>query len=764
MMNRNAAGPGDTVVLGDGEYDEAIVTVQGGEEGNPLMITGGRGAVVSARYDGKVVFVQHSWVTVEGFTVDGEVEDADEAASYADKCVFVDSGNANGDEPLEGFVMTDMAIVNCGDECVRLKNFVVGAEITHSEISNCGVRDFVFGNSGKNGEGIYVGTSSTQWEGDEPDGCSDILISQNVINPNGNECVDIKEGSTGVIVEENTCKNQLDTDSGCFGSRGDGNTFRNNHASDCLGVAVRIGGWEVDGYEYGQDNNIYGNTFTGADLGALSFYASNQGTICGNVCEQGSCGVIGDAIDDDIYSGWDQPCDGSDGSSATSVNPGNAEPMGDADEPNGATPAPVTNESATDTTAPTEAQMKPTPTPTPAPTTADTMAPTEPMGDAGESNGDTPAPVTNDRMVHTIAPTEAQMKPTPTPTPAPTTADTLAPTEPMGDAGESNGDKPAPVTDDSMAYTIAPTEAQMKPTPTPTPAPTTADTLAPTEPMGDAGESNGDTPAPVTDGSATYTIAPTEAQMEPTPTPTPAPTTADTLAPTEAEAQAESTEAPEGEEEDKEGAQEPKKAPTGGGEEGGEQEGEEDVVGLQDDAGYCDPIPLEASYVKACSTTQVENGQDHLVDGVVSNRWSAEGDGSWFSIELPEAQVITGMKLWFEDSNERQQSFSTVCVGEGKVFIEDAVSSIVEEGVGEFFPFSEAMLVKSIMMVGYGNTVNDWNSVNEIQLCRGDIGPFRKLKLLGRDGEDRIGESSSTASTTSAAALDADDNPAASVS
>lgn len=45
---------------------------------------------------------------------------------------------------------------------MRLKNFVVGADISNNEISNCGVRDFVFGNSGKNGEGIYVGTSSTQ--------------------------------------------------------------------------------------------------------------------------------------------------------------------------------------------------------------------------------------------------------------------------------------------------------------------------------------------------------------------------------------------------------------------------------------------------------------------------------------------------------------------------------------------------------------------------------------------------------------------------
>eukprot|EP00752_Nemacystus_decipiens_P016996 g15219.t1 len=327
------AGPGDTVVLADGEYDEAIVTVQGGERGNPLTITGGRSAVINAEYHGRVVLVQHSWVTIEGFTVDGKIADADEAASYANKGVFVDSGNTSGDETLEGFVMREMSIINCGDECVRLKNFVVGAELSYNEISNCGVRDFVYGNSGKNGEGIYVGTSSTQWD-DGPDGCSDILISRNVITPNGNECVDIKEGSTGVI-----------------------------------------------------------------------------------------------------------------------------------------------------------------------------------------------------------------------------------------------------------------------------------------------------------------------------------------------------------------------------------------------------------------------------------------GDGSWFSIELPEAEVVSGMKLWFEDSDERQASFSTVCIGEGEVVIQEDESSMVEEGVGQFFPFREAMLIKSIMIVGYGNTINDWNSVNEIQLCRGDAESSRKL--LGRYGADRAGRATGEVAPTMVS-LDADGEAAAS--
>lgn len=48
----------------------------------------------------------------------------------------------------------------------------------------------------------------------------------NTIITNGNECVDIKEGSTDNIVEENSCSYQLDEFSGWFGIQGDNNILR----------------------------------------------------------------------------------------------------------------------------------------------------------------------------------------------------------------------------------------------------------------------------------------------------------------------------------------------------------------------------------------------------------------------------------------------------------------------------------------------------------------------------------------------------------
>ena len=47
-------------------------------------------------------------------------------------------------------------------ECVRLKNNVINAEISNNIIKNCGIHDYEFESDDKNGEGIYIGTSSNQ--------------------------------------------------------------------------------------------------------------------------------------------------------------------------------------------------------------------------------------------------------------------------------------------------------------------------------------------------------------------------------------------------------------------------------------------------------------------------------------------------------------------------------------------------------------------------------------------------------------------------
>lgn len=106
-----------------------------------------------------------------------------------------------------------------------MRNWVTNAIITDNFIEDCGIYDFRFQFDGKIGEAIYIGTSSNQWT-DGPDGSNYNLVSGNTLIPRGNECVDIKEGATMNVVEKNDCAEQLDEESGCYDSRGNGNIFR----------------------------------------------------------------------------------------------------------------------------------------------------------------------------------------------------------------------------------------------------------------------------------------------------------------------------------------------------------------------------------------------------------------------------------------------------------------------------------------------------------------------------------------------------------
>ncbi|CAM9692535.1 unnamed protein product, partial [Laminaria digitata] len=126
-----------------------------------------------------------------------------------------------------------MNIGNCGGECVRLRYFITYAQVYNTRVTNCGVHDFVLDGTAKNGEGIYLGTSSNQWAdgknpSDEPDQSQYNHFFKNHFDTQGNEGIDIKEGSTHNLVEDNYCTGQKDPDSACESpdARKDGNTFR----------------------------------------------------------------------------------------------------------------------------------------------------------------------------------------------------------------------------------------------------------------------------------------------------------------------------------------------------------------------------------------------------------------------------------------------------------------------------------------------------------------------------------------------------------
>ena len=305
------AQPGDTIKLEDGDFFEDLLSVRDGEEDKRITITGSRNAILHGTGNEPRLFeVNHSYITLDGFTIDGKTGSGEKETDYQDKLLYV-MGNREtrvikryGTEfrsSLDGLIVSNMKLVNGSGECLRLRYFVTSAKIFGNEIENCGVGDFVFGNmKAKNGEVIYVGTSSSQISDgknptDELDQTRYIHIHHNVFQSFGNEC-DVKESSTHVLIEHNQCSTQKDPNSACLDSRTDLVVFRYNQIFNNDGAAVRIGGHTVDGKIWGLNNEVYGNIMHDNKEGALKLQtgAKEHPHLCENECK-GGCKVSGSA-------------------------------------------------------------------------------------------------------------------------------------------------------------------------------------------------------------------------------------------------------------------------------------------------------------------------------------------------------------------------------------------------------------------------------------------------------------------------------------
>ena len=296
------AQPGDTVFLGDGEYSQDFRSVRDGTPDKRITITGSRDALVHGKKESRMIQINHSYITLDGFTVSGLAPSSpgNNVDDYVDKCVYIlgtsppEVIRENGVEyesSLDGVVVSNMLITDCGGECLRLRSFVTNAEIKDNKFVGCGRHDFKFESTSKNGEVIYVGTSSNQWDDGKnsragPDLSKYIWIHGNEMDSQGNECVDVKEGTTDVLVENNVCSDQRDPNSGCLDSRTDDIIFRYNQISHCQGAGIRVGGHTIDGRVYGVNNEIYGNVFKNTTHSSIKIQTGDDHNLCENKCDE----------------------------------------------------------------------------------------------------------------------------------------------------------------------------------------------------------------------------------------------------------------------------------------------------------------------------------------------------------------------------------------------------------------------------------------------------------------------------------------------
>ena len=279
------AQPGDTIHLQPGHYYQDVYTVRDGAPGKPITIVGTQQAVVHGLTSNRIFQVHHDYISLIGFTIDGlrRGQSPDRMGAFREKLLYVIGYDVR--DGVNNLRVLNMTFRNAGEECLRLKYFARDNEIAWSTFHDCGIWDFVFHAHGVVGEAIYIGTSSKQWDINltiEPDITAHNWVHHNVIDTQGNECVEAKEGTERNIIEYNICTGQKDPNSGGIVSRGKANIIRYNEVHGSVGAGIRLGGHLVDGVQYGVENEVYGNLIYNNEAGGVKILVDGQGQICSN--------------------------------------------------------------------------------------------------------------------------------------------------------------------------------------------------------------------------------------------------------------------------------------------------------------------------------------------------------------------------------------------------------------------------------------------------------------------------------------------------
>lgn len=187
-----AAQPGDFIFMADGIYKGSFEAAVSGTAELPIVLYGSRNAVlegesIEAEYG--LYLTANYWV-LAGFTI-----------RNVSKGVVTDNANHN--------LLQGLEVYQIGNEGVHFRTFSSDNTIQYSWIHDVGLTDPEFG------EAVYIGSAVTNWErytNNQPDTSDRNQVLNNLLGPNITaEAVDIKEGTTGGLVRNNSFITGSDT-------------------------------------------------------------------------------------------------------------------------------------------------------------------------------------------------------------------------------------------------------------------------------------------------------------------------------------------------------------------------------------------------------------------------------------------------------------------------------------------------------------------------------------------------------------------------
>ncbi|MGG1554077.1 polysaccharide lyase family 7 protein [Paenibacillus ferrarius] len=125
---------------------------------------------------------------------------------------------------------------------------------------------------------------------------------------------------------------------------------------------------------------------------------------------------------------------------------------------------------------------------------------------------------------------------------------------------------------------------------------------------------------------------------------------------------------------------------------------------------------LSVSASSSTYDTRCTCGPAQAIDGSLSTRWSGEGDGAWIKLDLGSNKTVSFVKIAFYNGASRTSSFDIQTSTDNTSWITrlSGMNSAQNNNV-QTFDFTDVN-ARYVRIIGHGNSQNDWNSYNEVEV------------------------------------------------
>ncbi|WP_281885132.1 polysaccharide lyase family 7 protein [Paenibacillus sp. YYML68] len=125
---------------------------------------------------------------------------------------------------------------------------------------------------------------------------------------------------------------------------------------------------------------------------------------------------------------------------------------------------------------------------------------------------------------------------------------------------------------------------------------------------------------------------------------------------------------------------------------------------------------LSATASASTYDTRCTCGPAQAVDGSLSTRWSGDGNGAWLKLDLGSTKTVAFVKMAFHNGSSRTSNFD-IQTSTDNTNWSTRLSNVnsAQNNNLQTFDFTDVS-ARYVRIVGHGNSVNTWNSYNEVEV------------------------------------------------